>query len=82
MQTGSVITIGTVVACGLLYQLAPKEGEASAISSWLTSLSSRPEHWEEINAAHTLAARQAGFDRNLFESAGLKSRDVDVAFPE
>lgn len=76
------MAIGTFFAGVIFYQFVPKGDQQSSLTNWLTSLTSRPEHWEEINAAHTLAARQAGFDRNLFENAGSKSRDVDVAFPE
>lgn len=76
------MAIGTFVAGALVYTFAPKDGQQSSITNWLTSLTSRPEHWEEINAAHALAAKQAGFDRNLFENAGPKTRDVNVAFPE
>ena len=82
LQTGSLIAVGTFFAGVLLYQFSPKQGEDSSITKWLTSLASRPEHWEEINQAHSLAAKQAGFDRNLFENAGGKQRYVDVAFPE
>lgn len=35
-----------------------------------------------MNAAHSLAAKQAGFDRNLFENETPKNRWVDVAYPE
>lgn len=82
LQTGSLLTLGTFFAGVLLYQFAPKEGEKSSITNWLTSLGSRPEHWEDINHAHALAAKQAGFDRNLFENAGTNTREVTVAFPE
>jgi hypothetical protein len=80
--TGSLIGVGAFFGGVLLYQFSPKEGDNSSITSWLTSLGSRPEHWEEINSAHSLAAKQAGFDRNLFENAGGKQRYVDIAFPE
>lgn len=43
---------------------------------------SRAEDWAEINALHTKAAEQAGFDRNLFENASNKHRYVNVSYPE
>lgn len=66
----------------LIYQFAPKEGESSAISNLINKWASKPEDWEEINTAHALAAKQAGFDRNLFENATPTNRWVDVAYPE
>ncbi|KFA71503.1 hypothetical protein S40288_08322 [Stachybotrys chartarum IBT 40288] len=80
--TGSLITVGTFFSCVLLYQFVPAEGEASIVSNLLSKYQSRSEHWAEINALHTKAQEQAGFDRNLFENASNKHRFVDVAYPE
>lgn len=77
-----MVAVGSFFAGVLFYQFTPKDGEESAIYNWLKSFGSRPEHWEEINSAHSQAARQAGFDRNLFENGGSKQRYVDIAFPE
>jgi hypothetical protein len=82
LQTGSLITVGTFFSCVLLYQFVPAEGEASIVSNLLSKYQSRSEHWAEINALHTKAQEQAGFDRNLFENASNKHRFVDVAYPE
>lgn len=45
-------------------------------------LSSKNKDWEEINALHTKAAEQAGFDRNLFQGGSNEHRYVNVAYPE
>lgn len=66
----------------LLYQVSPKEGQSSGLTDLITRWTSRPEHWEEINATHALAVKQAGFDRTLFEHSPTKDRPVDVAYPE
>lgn len=66
----------------LFYQFTPKKGEDSAITSLIHKYTSQAEDWEEINALHTKAMEQAGFDRNLFENASNKHRFVDVAYPE
>lgn len=66
----------------LFFQFKPKEGEESAIRNWIGKYTSRPEDWEEINALHTKAMEQAGFDRNLFENASNKHRFVNVSYPE
>lgn len=50
--------------------------------NFIHRLSSKKEDWEEINALHTKAAEQAGFDRNLFEGSSNQHRYVNVAFPE
>lgn len=65
-----------------VFSLKPAEGEDSAIHSMINSYRSRAEDWAEINALHTKAAEQAGFDRNLFENASNKHRYVDVSYPE
>jgi len=65
----------------LFYQFTPKKGEDSAITSLIHKYTSQAEDWEEINALHTKAMEQAGFDRNLFENASNKHRFVDVATP-
>ncbi|KAF4124094.1 NADH-ubiquinone oxidoreductase 178 kDa subunit [Geosmithia morbida] len=80
--TGSVLTVATFFGGVLLYQFAPSEGQTSSLTSLLDSWKSKPQDWEEINTAHALAARQAGFDRNLFENATPSNRWVDVAYPE
>lgn len=65
-----------------MFQLSPKEGESSAIGNLINKYRSRSEDWEEINALHTKAMEQAGYDRNLFENGSNKHRYVDVAYPE
>ncbi|CEJ82648.1 Putative NADH-ubiquinone oxidoreductase 17.8 kDa subunit [[Torrubiella] hemipterigena] len=79
---GSIIAVSGFLGTVLLYQLTPREGEDSAIGTLINKYRSRAEHWEEINALHTKAAEQAGFDRNLFENGSNKHRFVDVAYPE
>lgn len=81
-QKGSIATVGTFLGGILLYQFAPKTGEESGITKTIEKWTSSPKDWEEMNAAHSLAAKQAGFDRNLFENETPKNRWVDVAYPE
>lgn len=65
-----------------VFSLRPAEGEESAVSSMINKYRSRAEDWAELNALHTKAAEQAGFDRNLFENASNKHRYVNVSYPE
>ncbi|KAM0424794.1 hypothetical protein ACHAPT_010104 [Fusarium lateritium] len=81
-STGSLLTVGAFFGTVLFYQFVPKEGEQSAFLSLIDKYQSRGKDWEEINALHTKAMEQAGFDRNLFENGGNKHRFVDVAYPE
>lgn len=82
LQKGSLIAISAIFSIALAYKLAPREGEDSAFRNLLTKYRSQAEHWEEINALHTKAAEQAGFDRNLFENGSNQHRFVDVSYPE
>ncbi|KFH48060.1 NADH-ubiquinone oxidoreductase 17.8 kDa subunit-like protein [Hapsidospora chrysogenum ATCC 11550] len=79
---GSIFAVATFFGGVLLYQVSPKEGQSSGLTNLITSWTSRPEHWEEINTAHALAVKQAGFDRTLFEHSPTKDRPVEVAYPE
>ncbi|KAL6869881.1 hypothetical protein ACO1O0_001213 [Amphichorda felina] len=79
---GSIVTVAIFFSGVLVYQLAPREGQSSAITNLINKWTSKPEDWEEINTAHALAAKQAGFDRNLFENVTPTNRWVDVAYPE
>ncbi|KAM5355730.1 hypothetical protein ACJ41O_002376 [Fusarium nematophilum] len=81
-STGSLLAVGAFFGTVLVYQFVPQEGDRSAILSLLDKYQSRAKDWEEINALHTKAMEQAGFDRNLFENASSKHRFVDVAYPE
>ncbi|CAM1506693.1 Fc.00g063340.m01.CDS01 [Cosmosporella sp. VM-42] len=82
LQTGSIVAVTAFFGTALFYAFRPQEGEESAVLNFINQWSSKNEHWEEINALHTRACEQAGFDRNLFEGASNKHRYVDVAFPE
>jgi hypothetical protein len=82
LQTGSLLAVGGFFGSVLLYQFVPAEGEQSSILSFIDKYTSRSKDWEEINALHTKAMEQAGYDRNLFENGGNKHRFVDVAYPE
>lgn len=82
MQTGSIIAVSAFFGSVLFYQFVPKDGENSAITNLINKYLSRAEDWQEINALHTKAMEQAGFDRNLFENASSKHRWVDVSYPE
>ena len=62
----------------LVYQLAPKEGESSAISNMLEKYRSRADEWADVNALHTKAMEQAAYDRNLFENASSKQQFVEM----
>ncbi|EQL00141.1 hypothetical protein G6O67_007030 [Ophiocordyceps sinensis] len=79
---GSMSAVAVFFGGVLFFQFKPKEGEESAIRNWIGKYTSRPEDWEEINALHTKAMEQAGFDRNLFENASNKHRFVNVSYPE
>ncbi|KAM4055041.1 NADH-ubiquinone oxidoreductase 17.8 kDa subunit [Hirsutella rhossiliensis] len=79
---GAVSAVAVFFGGVLFYQFVPKEGEESAVSNIIGKYLSRPEDWEEINALHTKAMEQAGFDRNLFENASNKHRFVNVSYPE
>ncbi|RGP65303.1 nadh-ubiquinone oxidoreductase kda subunit [Fusarium longipes] len=81
-STGSLLAVGGFFGSVLIYQFVPAEGEQSSILSFIDKYTSRSKDWEEINALHTKAMEQAGYDRNLFENGGNKHRFVDVAFPE
>ncbi|UPK99263.1 hypothetical protein LCI18_010198 [Fusarium solani-melongenae] len=81
-STGSLLTVGAFFGTVLIYQFVPKEGDKSVFLSLIDKYQSRAKDWEEINALHTKAAEQAGFDRNLFENGGNKHRFVDVTYPE
>ncbi|PNP42565.1 hypothetical protein TGAM01_v203787 [Trichoderma gamsii] len=77
---GSVITLGAFLGTILVFQFRPQESE-----TWngvLAKYRSKAEDWEAINALHTKAAEQAGYDRNLFENASTKRAFVDIAYPE
>ncbi|CAH0016214.1 unnamed protein product [Clonostachys rhizophaga] len=80
--TGSIAAVGVFFAGALVFSLSPSEGENSAIYNLINKYTSRNEDWEEINQAHSAAARQAGFDRNLFQYGGSGNRHVEVAYPE
>jgi hypothetical protein len=76
-----------LVGVGLLggafwYQIAPRDKENSSLSKLISKYSSRAEDWEEINARHTKAEEQAGYDRNLFQHGGSGERHFEVTFPE
>ncbi|KAL7790966.1 hypothetical protein V8C37DRAFT_383002 [Trichoderma ceciliae] len=77
---GSVIALGTFLGTVLFYQFRPQESDTW--TNLLAKYRSKPEDWEAINALHTKAMEQAGFDRNLFENGSSKHRYVDVAYPE
>lgn len=79
---GSIALISAALGSVLLYQFAPRQGDESGITKAIERWTSSPKDWEEMNAAHSLAAKQAGFDRNLFENETPKNRWVDVAYPE
>ncbi|KYK56888.1 NADH-ubiquinone oxidoreductase 17.8 kDa subunit [Drechmeria coniospora] len=79
---GSIATVGLFFGGVLFYQFTPKKDEESSLTNFISKYTSRAEDWEEINALHTKAMEQAGFDRNLFENASNKHRFVDVAYPE
>lgn len=76
------MTVATFFSGVIVYQFVPQEGENSAVMNLIHKYQSRAEHWAELNALHTKASEQAGFDRNLFENASTKHRYVNVAFPE
>ncbi|KAF4968489.1 hypothetical protein FSARC_4134 [Fusarium sarcochroum] len=78
-STGSLLAVGAFFGSVLVYQFVPKDKEGLSIIDKYTS---RGRDWEEINALHTKAMEQAGYDRNLFENGGNTHRFVDVAFPE
>lgn len=82
MQKGSMFFVATFFGTALFYQFTPREGENSAISNLIHKYSSKAADWAEINALHTKAMEQAGYDRNLFENASSKHRYVDVTYPE
>ena len=82
VQKGSIATVAVFFGGVLFYQFFPAKGENSAITNLINKYTSRAEDWEEINALHTKAMEQAGFDRNLFENASNKHRFVDVSYPE
>ncbi|KAG5982582.1 hypothetical protein E4U55_001688 [Claviceps digitariae] len=79
---GSIATVAVFFGGVLFYQFVPKQGEDSAISNLISKYMSKKEDWAEINALHTKAMEQAGYDRNLFENASSKDRYADVAYPE
>ncbi|KOS19330.1 NADH-ubiquinone oxidoreductase 17.8 kDa subunit [Escovopsis weberi] len=79
---GSMFFVATFFGTVLFYQFTPKEGENSAITNLINKYRSKAEDWAEINAVHTKAMEQAGYDRNLFENASSKHRYVDIAYPE
>ncbi|KAI1018931.1 hypothetical protein LB505_002911 [Fusarium chuoi] len=81
-STGSLLAVGGFFGSVLVYQFVPQEGEQSSILSLIDKYTSRGKDWEDINALHTKAMEQAGYDRNLFENGGNKHRFVDVAYPE
>ncbi|CAF3554320.1 unnamed protein product [Fusarium graminearum] len=81
-STGSLFAVAGFFGSVLVYQFVPAEGEQSAILNFINKYTSRSKDWEEINALHTKAMEQAGYDRNLFENGGNKHRFVDVAYPE
>ncbi|KAF5589203.1 nadh-ubiquinone oxidoreductase kda subunit [Fusarium subglutinans] len=81
-STGSLLAVGSFFGSVLVYQFVPQEGEQSSILSLIDKYTSRGKDWEDINALHTKAMEQAGYDRNLFENGGNKHRFVDVAYPE
>jgi hypothetical protein len=74
--------VGAFFGGVLLYQLAPSEGENSAIYNTILRWTSKNEDWQDLAQIHTTAVRQAGFDRNLFENGGSGQRFVDVSYPE
>ncbi|KAG9257903.1 NADH-ubiquinone oxidoreductase 17.8 kDa subunit [Emericellopsis atlantica] len=80
--TGSMLAVGSFFFGILVYQMTPRQGEDSSITRMMNKYLSRSEDWEEINATHVKAARQAGFDRALFENEVPKERWVDVSYPE
>ncbi len=73
--------MATFLSAVAVFSIVPKEGESS-IGSMINKYRSRAEDWEEINALHTKAMEQAGYDRNLFENGSSKQRFVDVTYPE
>ncbi|KAM3531138.1 hypothetical protein NHJ13051_000817 [Beauveria bassiana] len=79
---GSIAAVGTFFAAVAVFSMKPAEGEQSVVSSMINKYRSRAEDWAEINALHTKAAEQAGYDRNLFENASNKHRYVNVSYPE
>ena len=82
MQKGSKLVGAALVGGALWYQIAPRDKESSSLSKLIAKYSSRAEDWEEINARHTKAEEQAGYDRNLFMNGGDSERTVDLSFPE
>ena len=77
-----MLAVGSFFFGILVYQMTPRQGEESSITRMMNKYLSRSEDWEEINATHVKAARQAGFDRALFENEVPKERWVDVSYPE
>lgn len=75
-----MITLGAFLGTILVFQFRPQESETW--NGMLAKYRSKAEDWETINALHTKAAEQAGYDRNLFENASTKRAYVDVAYPE
>ncbi|PHH92442.1 hypothetical protein CDD83_7398 [Cordyceps sp. RAO-2017] len=80
--TGSLLFISAFLGGCFVYNVAPRQGDKSAITDMIAKYISRPEDWEEINTLHTKAMEQAGYDRNIFENLSNTRRTVDVAYPE
>ncbi|KAK5990530.1 Complex I-17.8kD [Cladobotryum mycophilum] len=79
---GSIFFVTTFFGTVLFYQFIPKEGENSAITNLINKYQSKAEDWAQINALHTKAMEQAGYDRNLFENGSSNQRYPDVSYPE
>lgn len=77
-----MITVSAFFGTVLFYQFVPAKGEDSAITSFINKYLSTSEDWAEINAVHTKAMEQAGYDKNLFQNGGSGQRYVDVSYPE
>lgn len=77
-----MLTVAGLVFGIAVYQIAPTDKEQSSITKLINKYSSRAEHWEEINARHTKAEEQAGFDRNLFANGGDGQRRFEPTYPE
>ncbi|KAG4265538.1 hypothetical protein FPRO06_00818 [Fusarium proliferatum] len=80
-STGSLLAVGGFFGSVLVYQFVPQEGEQSSILSLIDKYTSRGKDWEDINALHTKAMEQAGYDRNLFENGGNKHRAMTSYAP-
>ncbi|KAK3335642.1 hypothetical protein B0T19DRAFT_14158 [Cercophora scortea] len=77
------IAIGAIPASMFVYSISRpgKDGQPSAVSTWLEKLSDNKEKWETRAHLTTAAIQEAARDKHLFYNIE-RNRHIELSYPE